>query len=156
MLGTSRTTIRAMAARGDLTYHKTLVRQRSKWWISKESVQARLDQYGRVDEQRRARRVGQAHEADLRDLLDTVQRAHQEMTNDRDRLRDEVENLREVVLRLRARNAAVTEADSYRAQAEQAVHDLAEARRMEADALRRGLNEADEALRQFLIQGFPR
>jgi hypothetical protein len=156
MLGTSKTTVRAMADRGELKYRKTRVRQRSKWWISKESVQARLNQYGRVREQGRVHSTDQPpSEADLRQLLDTVQRAHQEMTSDRDRLRDEVANLREVVLRLRARDAAITEADSYRARAEQATRDLAEARRMEAEALRRGLNEADEALGQFLIPGSP-
>lgn len=156
MLGTSKTTVRAMAARGELTYRKTRVQQRSKWVISKESVQARLDQYGRVHEQRRAHSTDQPpFDADLRELLDAVQREHQEITRDRDRLRDEVANLREVTLRLRARNAAITEADSHRARAEQATRDLAEARRMEAEALRRGLNEADEALRQFLIPGAP-
>jgi hypothetical protein len=74
---------------------------------------------------------------------------------DRDRLSDEVAVLRAVALQLRARNTAVSEAESHQAEASRLQLEATRAQARATEALRRGLSAGDDALGQFLVPGPP-
>lgn len=156
MLGTSTTTIRAMAARGELVHQITDGRERQRWTISRMSAQSWLAANGRIDDRRNRRHAGPTQDADVHRVLDSVRHQLQHMQADRDRLSDEVAALRVVALQLRARNEAVSDAESYQAKAARLLLDAAQAQALAAEALRRGLSAQDEALGQFLVPGPPR
>src|SRR5690242_19036627 len=90
MLGTSTTTIRNMAARGELAYQVTSGQERQKWAISHASVQAWLAANGRIDERRNNRHAAPAQDADVRQQLASVMQQIQYLQADRDRLSNEV------------------------------------------------------------------
>lgn len=156
LLGTTTTTIRTMAVRGDLEYRTVRGNERARWTISRASVESRLAANGRMDRRRRSRQ-GAPIENDegLGRLESSMEQHYQDLQADRDRLRDEVAALRAVALQLRARNDAITEAESYQAQAAKLLLDAARAQSQATDALRRGLSAQDHALGQFLVPGLP-
>ena len=156
MLGTSTTTIRAMAGRGDLVHRITDGRERRRWAISRDSAQSWLAAHGRVNDRRSYRRTAVTHDADFHQVLGTVVQELRHMEADRDRLSNEVAVLRAVALQLRARNEAISQAESYQAQASKLLLDAAQAQALAAEALRRGLSAQDDALGQFLVPGPPR
>jgi len=155
MLGTSTTTVRAMAERGELVYRAIPGPRRAKWKISRDSAQSWLEAHGRVDDRRGAYRAEQVPEGDLRQLLVSVTQQHRQVEAERDRLSDEVATLRVVAMQLRIRNEAVREAEEHHARATQLALDLAQAQTQAADALRRGMAAQDEAIGQFLVPGPP-
>lgn len=155
LLGTSTTTIRTMAARGDLEYRTVRGHERAKWTISRGSVESWLAANGRIDRRRRGRESAPAGGDDGLGRLESMEQQNRYLQADRDRLRDEVVTLRAVALQLRARNDAITEAESYQAQAAKLLLDAARAQSQAADALRRGLEAQDNALGQFLVPGPP-
>src|SRR5690348_11673263 len=120
MLGTTCTTVRSLAIRGELVYEATLVHDRNRWRISRESAEAWLASNGRIDERRLARRLRRARtEEDLAQQLASVMQAYQQLQAERDRLVDEVVTLRAVALQLRARNDATVAAEAHQAEANQ-------------------------------------
>jgi excisionase family DNA binding protein len=155
MLGTSITTIRAMAARGELIHRNTSGQKRQKWAISRDSARSWLATNGRVDERRHNRQVATAQDADARQQLASMMQQYQYLQADRDRLSDEVAVLRAVALQLRARNTAVSEAESHQAEASKLLLEATRAQARATEALRRGLSAQDDALGQFLVPGPP-
>jgi hypothetical protein len=155
MLGASITTIRNMAERGELECRVTSGRERQKWAISHDSAQAWLAANGRIDERRHKRHAALAQDADIRQQLASVVQQVQYLQADRDRLSDEVAVLRAVALQLRARNAAVSEAESHQAEASRLQLEATRAQARATEALRRGLSAGDDALGQFLVPGPP-
>lgn len=154
MLGTTCATVRSLALRGDLEYQTTLVRDRMRWKISRESTEAWLASNGRIDERRLARRLRRSTaDSDLAQQLARVMRDNEHLQAERDRLVNEVATLRAVTLQLRARNDASVAAEAHQAEANQHLLDAAQAQARAADALRRGLAAQDDALGQFLIPG---
>jgi hypothetical protein len=145
-----------MAARGDLVHRVSPRHKRLKWSISRESAQSWLALNGRIEDRRLARQVDLAKHDDLRQQLAAATLQCRHLEAERDRLSDEVAALRAVALQLRARNEAVTEAESHQAQATQLLLDAAQAQVRGASALRRGLSAQDDALGQFLVPGLPR
>jgi excisionase family DNA binding protein len=152
-LGTTTTTVRAMAARGELVHRITRVRTRQKWAISRDSVRAWLAANGRIDDRRHKHHAGPAQDADVREQLASMTQQYRHVQADRDRLGDEVAALRTVALHLRARNDAVREAEAYQAEAAKLLLDAARAQSRAAEALRRGLAAQDDAIGQFLVPG---
>lgn len=155
LLGRSTTTIRAMAARGDLEYRTVRGNERTRWAISRDSAESWLASSGRFDRRRRSRQTAPIGDDDLLRRLESMEQQHRYLQADRDRLSDEVATLRAVALQLRARNDAITEAESYQAQAAKLLLDAARAQSQAADALRRGLSAQDNAVGQFLVPGLP-
>ena len=156
MLGTSTTTIRAMAARGELVHRTTSGQERQKWSISRDSAQSWLAANGRIDERRHNRRqAAPAQDAEVRQQLASMTQKYRYLQADHDRLSDEVVVLRAVALQLRARNTAISEAESYQAEAAKLLLDAARAQARATEALRRGLSAQDDALGQFLVPGPP-
>jgi excisionase family DNA binding protein len=155
MLGTSTTTIRAMAARGELVHRTTSGQERQKWAISRDSAQSWLAANGRIDERRHSRKAASAQDADVRQQLASMTQQYRYLQADHDRLSEEVAVLRAVALQLRARNAAVSEAESHQAEAAKLLLDATRAQARATEALRRGLSAQDDALGQFLVPGPP-
>lgn len=142
LLGTTPTTVRAMALRGELVCRRVEGSQRTSWRILEESVRRRLADEGRVDSARRVRPSGTPGGADL----ETMRRSM-------DALRDEVATLREVALQLRARNDAVAAADAHQGRAAALLTEALREQGLAADRLREALAAQDAALGQFLVPG---
>jgi excisionase family DNA binding protein len=153
LLGTSTTTVRAMASRGELVHQVTRGRRRQKWMISRESAQSWLAAHGRIDDRRHRRWPASIQDDDARQQLANMTQLYQHMQADRDRLSNEVAALRTLAMQLRIRNAAVSEAESHQAQAARLWLEAAQAQARAADALRRGITAQDDALGQFLVPG---
>lgn len=153
LLGTSTTTVRALAARGELVHRITSGRERQKWAISRESVLAWLTTNGRIVDRRHKHHAVPAQDADVREQLASMTQQYRHVQADRDRLGNEVAVLRTVALQLRARNDAVREAEAYQAEAARLLLDAAHAQGRAAEALRRGLAAQDDAIGQFLVPG---
>jgi excisionase family DNA binding protein len=155
LLGTSTTTIRAMAARGELMHRTTSGQERQRWAISHDAAESWLAANGRIDERRGRRHSIPVQDTDVRQQLTTMTQQYRSVQAERDRLRDEVAVLRAVALQLRARNDAVSEAESYQAEAAKLLLDAARAQAQATAALRRGLSAQDDALGQYLEPGVP-
>ena len=156
MLGTSTTTVRTMAARGELVHRITGGQERQRWAISRDSAQSWLATNGRIDDRRHRRHAVPTQDADVHQQLASMTQQYRYLQADHDRLSDEVAVLRTVALQLRARNDAVSEAESYQAEAAKLLLDAARAQARATEALRRGLSAQDDALGQFLVPGPPR
>src|SRR5437879_2623221 len=86
LLGTSTTTVRAMAARGELVHRITSRRERQKWAISRDSVRAWLTANGRIDDRRHKHHAVPAQDADVREQLASLTQQYRHVQADRDRL----------------------------------------------------------------------
>jgi excisionase family DNA binding protein len=137
VLGTSTTTIRKLAAAGQLTCRTETRPARRRWLISEESALRWLAENGRIDERRQ-----QASRADGGD-------GYAEMA----RLRDDNAVLRDVTLRLRARNDAVSAAEAHQARAVELLGQAMAEQAAAAAQLRLALTEQDDALGQLLTPG---
>lgn len=156
MLGTTCTTVRSLATRGELVYEATLVNDRNRWRISRDSAEAWLAANGRIDQRRLARRLRRsATESELAQQLASLLQAYQQLQAERDRLADEVVTLQGVALQLRARNDATVEAEAHQAESNQHLLNALQAQVRAAEAQRRGLASQDDALGQFLISRPP-
>jgi excisionase family DNA binding protein len=148
LLGTSTTTVRAMAERGELVHRTEDRPQRSRWSISRSSVDAWLQVHGRVDAQR-ARRRRTASENIHRP--GTVGNELAQTVAERDSLREEVAALRSAALHLRARHAAVETAHEHERVAGRLLSEALAEQQAATDQLRMALSSSDDALVQFLI-----
>jgi excisionase family DNA binding protein len=156
MLGTTCTTIRSLCDRGELACQRTPVLERTRWRVSRDSVDVWLRTNGRIDERRLAKQLQRkATETGLAQDLVTLIRENQQLKAERDRLGSEVATLRAVAIQLRARNDAVTDAAIHQAEAVQHLLSAAQAYARSEDALRRGLTAQDDAIGQFLVPGPP-
>lgn len=153
-LGTSTTTVRAMAARGELEHTRTPGGTRASWRVSGRSVDRWLAAYGRVsDRLDRGKRTGEHGKATGARRPDDIEQELRRTRSARDALSGEVATLRGVALQLRARNEAIADAEAHQAKAGRLLAQAFEEQAAAADQLRRGLAAQDDALGQFLVPG---
>lgn len=139
VLGTSTTTVRKLAAAGVLTCRTEVRPQRRRWVISEESALRWVSENGRIDE-RRQQAASTAGPSSV---------AQAEIA----RLRDDNAVLRDVGLRLRARNEAVAAAEAHQARAAELLGEAVAQQAAAAAQLRQALGEQDDAIGQLLTPG---
>lgn len=165
-LGTTLATVRALVESGQLigTAEARVVRRR--WRIDAASVEAYLDERGRLDLRREASmEIAAARRSDIKWLAAEIAALRSELKErpssvEHDRILAQVEQQRaqlvalgEVALRLRARAEAVEEAERHHAKAVEHLTAAVAAQSQASAALRRALLHADDALGQFLVPG---
>lgn len=141
ILGTTTTTVRSLANKGHLVSQVSPRVHRQRWLVSEGSTHEYLLQHGRFDERRRGRLTATAPASDA------------EAQDELGRLRGEVVALRDVALRLRARNEAVAAAEAHQARSAELLVGALDEQAKAVAQLRRALGEQDDALGQLLTPG---
>lgn len=163
-LGTTLATVRALVRSGQLIGTVEARNTRSRWRVDEASVEAYLVERGRVDEQRAAALTATAsRHSDIKRLASEIAALrgelkerpsaaeHSRVLAQNEQQRAQLLDLKEVVLRLRARAEAVEEAERQQATAVEHLVAAVGAQAQAASALRRALGETDDALGQVLI-----
>lgn len=145
ILGTSTTTVRKMAEGGELEHRISPRSKRRHWLISEASAHAWVAAHGRIDDRRRRTATATAPPAVAAELAAT--------RRERDRLLDDNVSLRDVALRLRARNEAIANAEARQARASQLLIEALAEQAQAANELRTAITQQDDALGQLLTPG---